>query len=71
MHAAYAAPSASAPAIPIWFVTGASYAEVSERLGAHARAFADAAGFEPKAGRHVLLPDANGALGGPVRSRCR
>ena len=33
------------------------------RLDAEARAFADAAGFEPKAGRHLLLPGKNG-LGG-------
>ncbi len=53
----------SADAIPIWFVTAASYAEVRERLDAPARAFADAAGFEPKAGQHLLLPGKAG-IGG-------
>ncbi len=53
----------TADAIPIWFVTAASYPEVRERLGADAGAFAAAAGFEPKAGRHLLLPGKNG-LGG-------
>ena len=53
----------TADAVPIWFVTAASYADVRARLEASARAFADAAGFEPKAGRHLLLPGKNG-LGG-------
>jgi leucyl aminopeptidase len=46
----------TADAIPIWFVTAASYAEVRKMLGAEACAFADAAGFEPKSGRQLLLP---------------
>ena len=53
----------TADAIPIWFVTTATYSEVRERLDAGARAFADAAGFEPKAGRLLLLPGTAG-LGG-------
>jgi leucyl aminopeptidase len=53
----------TADAIPIWFVTAASYPGLRERLDAGARAFADAVGFEPKAGRHLLLPGKNG-LGG-------
>jgi leucyl aminopeptidase len=46
----------AADAIPIWFVTAATYPDVRARLDADARAFADAAGFQPKAGRHLLLP---------------
>ena len=53
----------TAEAIPIWFVTAANYPDLRERLDAGVRAFADAAGFEPKAGRHLLLPGASG-LGG-------
>jgi leucyl aminopeptidase len=53
----------AADAIPIWFVTAATYADVRKRLGAVARSFADAAHFEPKAGRHLLLPGKDG-LGG-------
>jgi leucyl aminopeptidase len=53
----------TANAVPIWFVTAANYADVCAHLDAEARAFADAAGFEPKAGRHLLLPGKNG-LGG-------
>src|ERR1700719_2003178 len=53
----------TANAVPIWFVTAATYADVRAHLDAEARAFADAAGFEPKAGRNLLLPGKNG-LGG-------
>jgi leucyl aminopeptidase len=53
----------TAGAVPIWFVTAANYADVRGRLDAEAAAFADAAGFEPKVGRHLLLPG-KGGLGG-------
>ena len=56
--------TAQAP-IPIWFVTPATYAEVRDRLDSVARDFADAAGFEPKPGHHLLLPGSQrGELGG-------
>jgi leucyl aminopeptidase len=54
---------ATAAAIPIWFVTAATYKDVRGRLSAAARAFADAAGFEPKPGQHLALPGEDG-LGG-------
>ena len=54
----------SAEAIPIWFVTSANYPDVRQAIGAEASAFADAAGFEPKAGRYLLLPDTSGAQSG-------
>ena len=50
----------TADAIPIWFVTAANYADVRKMLGAEACAFADAAGFEPKSGRLLLLPGKSG-----------
>jgi len=53
----------TAAAVPIWFVTAANYAEVRERLAAGARAFADAAGFDPKPGQFLALPG-QGGLGG-------
>jgi leucyl aminopeptidase len=53
----------TANAVPIWFVTAATYPEVRGLIGAEACGFADAAGFEPKAGRHLLLPG-KGGLGG-------
>ena len=58
--------SGAASAIPIWFVTAANYADVRKVLGPELAAFAEAAGFEPKAGRTLLLPGKNGkgALGG-------
>jgi leucyl aminopeptidase len=48
---------------PIWFVTTANYPELRDRLDADACGFADAVGFEPKAGRHLLLPGKNGLAG--------
>jgi leucyl aminopeptidase len=54
----------AAQSIPVIFVEEASWREQRERLDARAQAFADAAGFEPKAGRHLLLPGAEGGLGG-------
>jgi len=53
----------SVDAIPIWFINAHSYAEVRKLIGTEACAFADAAGFEAKAGRHLLLPGKTG-LGG-------
>jgi leucyl aminopeptidase len=53
----------TAGAIPIWFVTAKTYPDVRKRIGAEAGAFADAAGFEPKSGQHLLLPGKAG-LGG-------
>jgi leucyl aminopeptidase len=53
----------TARANPIWFVTTANYPELRERLDADACGFADAVGFEPKAGRHLLLPGKNGIAG--------
>ncbi len=55
MHSIFVA-RGSANAIPIWFVTADTYPDVRKRLGAEACAFADAAGFEPKAARYLLLP---------------
>jgi leucyl aminopeptidase len=63
MHPSFAHPG-SAEAVPIWFVTTAIYADVREQLSGAASAFAQAAGFEPKAGRSLLLPGADGAIGG-------
>src|SRR5262249_33985247 len=54
---------ASAAAIPIWFVTATTYKDVRERLSAAARAFADAAGFEPKPGQYLARPGEGGLSG--------
>jgi leucyl aminopeptidase len=53
----------TADAIPIWFVTTANYPGVRKTLGTEAASFANAAGFEPKSGRLLLLPGKKG-LGG-------
>ncbi len=52
--------SGTAGAIPIWFVTAGNYPELRERLAPPARAYADAADFEPKAGQCLLLPAPEG-----------
>jgi len=54
---------APAAAIPIWFVTATTYKDVRERLSAAARAFADAAGFEPKPAQYLALPGERGLSG--------
>jgi leucyl aminopeptidase len=54
---------ASSKAIPIWFVTAASWRDLSGRLDPAARAFSEASGFEPKPGRYLALPGSGGTLG--------
>lgn len=49
------------PSTPILFATESDWPSLRQGLDAGARAFADAAGFEPKPGRHLLLP--GGATG--------
>jgi leucyl aminopeptidase len=61
MHPVFVARGEAVQPIPIWFVTGSSDAEVRAGLDPQARAFAAAAGFEPHAGRHLLLPGGTGA----------
>ena len=56
----------STATVPVTFVTAETWREQRERLDGRARAFADAAGFEPKPGRHLLLPGAEGALAGAL-----
>src|SRR5262245_31088789 len=63
MHPVFSARGRVAP-IPIWFVTEATWAGLRKRFGESELAFADAAGFEPKPGRHVLLPAPGGKLAG-------
>jgi leucyl aminopeptidase len=54
----------SAPTVPVTFVTAATWPQARERLDAKSRAFAGAAAFEPRAGRHLLLPAGDGGLAG-------
>src|ERR1700692_3420833 len=62
MHPILVAPGAAR--VPFRWATAASWADIRAGLDAPARAFADAAGFEPRAGRHLLLPAADGGLAG-------
>jgi leucyl aminopeptidase len=62
MHPVFVARSKAAQ--PIWFVTAATIAKVVGKLDKRARAFVKASGFEPKPGRHLILPSAGGGIGG-------
>ena len=62
MHPIFVSPGAAAA--PVRFVTPATWADIRAGLDAPARAFADVAGFEPRAGRHLLLPAPDGGLAG-------
>jgi len=57
-------PRGETAAIPITFVNGSTFEQHRGNLDSAARAFVEAAGFEPKAGRHLLLPGGIGGLGG-------
>jgi leucyl aminopeptidase len=63
MHPSFATGADAARAIPIWFVTSANWTEVGAQTGTAARSYAEAADFEPKPGRHLLLPGADGVSG--------
>ena len=63
MHPAFVTRGA-APSVPIWFVTATTWAAVRAGLEPGARAYAEAAGFAPKPGRHLLLPGGSEGLGG-------
>jgi leucyl aminopeptidase len=59
-----ASATAVTSATPVTFVTAATWRQVREGLDPRSRAFADAAGFAPGAGRHLMLPTADGGLAG-------
>jgi leucyl aminopeptidase len=61
MHPVFVARSPSAR--PIWFVTRANFNKFAAGLDKRTRAFVKAAGFEPKAGQHLILPSAGGVGG--------
>ena len=54
MHAMFV-PGRSSAAIPIQFVTAATWARVRAGLDPQARAFAESVGFEPGPGQHLFL----------------
>ncbi|MEA2906172.1 MAG: leucyl aminopeptidase [Alphaproteobacteria bacterium] len=64
MHPVFVARKGAADSVPIWFVTAATWNDIRARLDGAARAFADASGFEPRPGRHLIVPGTKGHLGG-------
>src|SRR5690606_4693271 len=64
LHPMFIAAGSASAAVPISFVTRTSWPDLRQTLAPGARAYADAAGFEPGPGRHLLLPGKGGALGG-------
>jgi leucyl aminopeptidase len=63
MHPAFVAHGA-APTVPIIFASTATWPQQRAQLDTQARAYAEAAGFEPKPSRHLLLPAADGSIAG-------
>jgi leucyl aminopeptidase len=57
-------PGSATTAVPVTFVTAATWTQARERLDPRSRAFAAAAGFEPRPGRHLFLPGPDGGLAG-------
>jgi leucyl aminopeptidase len=53
-----------APAVPILFVNAGSFDQATKILDAREHVFVRAAGFEPKPGRHLVVPAADGKLAG-------
>jgi leucyl aminopeptidase len=60
----FVSPSSATTAVPVTFVTAATWTQARERLDPKSRAFATAAGFEPRPGRHLFLPGPDGGLAG-------
>ena len=55
---------ANASATPIWLVDARNWGATRDLLPREAAAFAVATGFEPRAGRHLVVPGPGGALAG-------
>ncbi len=64
MHPVFVARGETAAPVPITFVNGATWPGIHDQFDPHTRAFVAAAGFEPKAGRHLVLPGPEGAIAG-------
>jgi leucyl aminopeptidase len=62
MHRTFLRRGEVASTIPVWFVNAANWREHRDSLDAPARAFTDAAGFEPTPGRHFLIPSGQGGI---------
>ena len=62
MHPIFAMPGD--PAAPILFVTAATFDQAIEVVDDRERTFIRAAGYEPKPGRHLVVPGPDGKLAG-------
>jgi leucyl aminopeptidase len=62
MHPIFAKPGE--PSVPILFVTAANFEKTIENVDDRERKFVPAAGYEPKPGRYLALPAADGKLAG-------
>jgi leucyl aminopeptidase len=63
MHPVFAQ-SGEAPSVPILFVNAANFDQATEAIDDRERTFLRASGFEPKPGRHLIVPGPNGELAG-------
>jgi leucyl aminopeptidase len=64
MEHAIFAKAGDAPAIPILFVAAANFDAATKILDEREHVFVRASGFEPKPGRHLIVPAADGKLAG-------
>jgi len=62
MHPIFA--SAAEASVPILFVTAANFDKAIESIDDRERTYLSAAGYEPKPGRHLLVPGPGGKLAG-------
>ena len=59
-----AAQTGEAPAVPILFVNAANFDQATKILDPREHAFVKAAGYEPKPGKHLVVPGPDGQLAG-------
>jgi leucyl aminopeptidase len=64
LHPAFLATGTAPDAAPIWCVDAETWPALRERLTPAERSFADAAGFKPEPGNHLLLSGADGSVAG-------
>ncbi|HTQ83477.1 MAG TPA: leucyl aminopeptidase family protein, partial [Pseudolabrys sp.] len=62
MHPIFASAGETKAAVPILFVNAANFAETTRAFDAREEAFVRTAGFEPKPGRSLVVPAADGTL---------
>jgi leucyl aminopeptidase len=63
MHPIYA-PADATPAIPILFVNAATFEQVLNGIDDREQTYVRATGYEPKPGRHLIVPKADGTIAG-------